>query len=99
MRRRVDEVSEGDERGGQTYGRAVEGNNQDLRVIDEGVRDVEVVGNKVAHDFAADVRPIRVEKGRLNVHTTGWSVSLRVFLRTGEMYAEKKRPVPVRMVM
>lgn len=46
MGRGVDEVCVGDERGGEAYGRAVEGCDEDLGVRVEGVRGVEVVGDE-----------------------------------------------------
>lgn len=46
MRRAVDEVGPPDERGGQAYHGAVEPDDQDLGVVGEYMRDVEVEGDK-----------------------------------------------------
>lgn len=53
MRGGVDEVGEGDERGGEADGGAVERRDQDLGVCVEGVGDVQVVGDEGLEPVAA----------------------------------------------
>ena len=55
MRRAVDEVRVGDQRGGEADDGAVERRDEDLGVRVEGVRDFEVVADVVAEGFAVDV--------------------------------------------
>lgn len=55
MRGRVDEVGEGDQRGGEADGGAVERGDEDFRVRVEGVRDFEVVGREGAEPVLAGV--------------------------------------------
>jgi hypothetical protein len=59
VRGRVDKVSRGDKGGEQAHDGTVEGSDQDLRVIDEGVRDVKVIDEEVTYDLAAVIGPIR----------------------------------------
>lgn len=58
VRRAVDEVGRGDERGGEPDDGAVEADDEDLGVRGEGVGDVEVVGHEV-------LEPVAVEVGRV----------------------------------
>ena len=53
MRRGVDEIGEGDQRGGETDGGPVERGDEDLGVCVEGVRDVEVVADEGSEPVAA----------------------------------------------
>ena len=54
MRRSVDEVRMGDQRGREADGRTVESDDEDLRVRVEGAGDVDVVGHETAGEFPAD---------------------------------------------
>lgn len=54
VRGRVDEVGEGDERGGEADRGSVQRRDEDLRVRVEGVGEFEVVGDEVAEGFAPD---------------------------------------------
>lgn len=53
MRRRVNEVGEGDEGGGETDDGAVERGDEDLGMRVEGVGDVEVAGDEVLEPVLA----------------------------------------------
>lgn len=52
MRGRIDEVGETQQSGGEPNSRPVEGGDEDLGVRVKGLRDVEVVGDKVAQPLA-----------------------------------------------
>lgn len=97
--RGVDEVGEGDERGGQADGGAVEGGDEDLGVVRERPRDVEVVGDEAADDLAAGVVLEAAAGARRGYVCAAGIVSLGWYVEGGRGYAEKNRPVPVRTVM
>ena len=67
VRGRVDEVSERSEGGGETDGGPVHGDDEDLGVRVEGVREVEVVDHEALCDLTAGVVAAGIGTGHLNV--------------------------------
>lgn len=71
MRCGVDEVAKGRQCGGQTNCGSVQGDDENLGVVVEGICDVEVVGDEIADDLAAGIVAVGRRASGLDVGAAG----------------------------